>query len=134
MVPVDAPADLVYNALTMGMGNNIIVEDGLVGVPFSTIYGVDLPDLGSLIAPTDVIVSKPALLRSGRSDDQGSSDLGLQSDQHLYPQMVNANLDGNFTFHFGAAEYQRLPQSMNLQSLLMSIIVTKSTLGSQVDI
>ena len=88
------------------MGNNIIVEDGLVGVPFSTIYGVDLPDLGSLTAPTDVIVSKPALLeRSGIDlDDQGIQISGYKVINTFYPQMATANLDGNFTFHFGAAD------------------------------
>lgn len=106
-VPVDAPDDLVYKCANhAGMGNNIIVEDGLVGVPFSTIYGVDLPDLGSLTAPTDIIVSKPALLeRSGIDlDDQGIQISGYKVINTFYPQMATANLDGNFTFHFGAAD------------------------------
>lgn len=106
-VPVDAPADLVYKcAMHAGMGNNIIVEDGLVGVPFSTIYGLDLPDVGSLTVATDKIVSKPALLeRSGIDlDDQGIEISGYKVLNTFYPQMATANLNGEFTFHFGAAD------------------------------
>ena len=105
-VPVNAPADLVYKCASHeGMGNNITVVD-TVGVPFSTIYGLDLPDLGSLTQATDTIVSKPALLeRSGIDlDDQGIQISGYKVLNTFYPQMATANLDGNFTFHFGAAD------------------------------
>ena len=106
-VPVDAPSDLTYACVNhAGMGHNITVVDGLVGVPFSTIYGLDLPDLGSLTAPTDIIVSKPALLeRSGIDlDDQGIEISGYKVLNTFYPQMATANLNGEFTFHFGAAD------------------------------
>lgn len=106
-VPIDAPASLQYKCNShANMGNTITSTDGLVGVPFSTIYGVDLPDVGSLTQPTDIIVSKPALLeRSGIDlDDQGIEISGYKVINTFYPQMATANLDGNFTFHFGAAD------------------------------
>ena len=106
-VPVDAPDLLQYQCnVHAGMGHYINIVDGLVGVPFSTIYGLDLPDLGSLTAPTDIIVSKPALLeRSGIDlDDQGIEISGYKVLNTFYPQMATANLNGEFTFHFGAAD------------------------------
>ena len=114
-VPTNAPDTLQYMCANhAGMGHNIQIIDGLEGVPISTLYGIDLPDLGSLTQATDIIVSKPALLeRSGIDlDDQGIEISGYKVLNTFYPQMATANLDGNFTFHFGAAD---IPTASPLQ-------------------
>ena len=106
-VAADAPSALQYKCSAhAGMGSNIIVENNLNGVPTSTMYGLDLPDLGSLTQETDAIVSKPAFLeRSGIDlDEQGTPLSGYKVINTFYPQMSTPNANGNFEFTFGAAD------------------------------
>ena len=72
----------------------------------STMYGLDLQDLGSLTQGTDSIVSKPAFLeRTGIDlDEQGIQISGYKVINTFYPQMNSPNADGTFEFTFGAAD------------------------------
>jgi len=90
----------------LGMGNSITVQNTLSGVLRSTLYGLDLQDLGSLTQGTDTDVSKPAFLeRTGIDlDEQGTPLSGYKVINTFYPQMNTPNSDGNFEFTFGAAD------------------------------
>ena len=90
----------------LGMGNSITVQDTLNEVTRSTMYGLDLQDLGSLTQGTDAKVSKPAFLeRTGIDlDEQGTPISGYKVINTFYPQMNTPNADGNFEFTFGAAD------------------------------
>lgn len=90
----------------LGMGNSITVQDTLDEVTRSTMYGLDLQDLGSLTQGTDTKVSKPAFLeRTGIDlDEQGIALSGYKVINTFYPQMNTPNSNGNFEFTFGAAD------------------------------
>ena len=106
-VASDAPAALQYKCSAhANMGSSITVEDNLTGVPLSTMYGLDLQDLGSLTQGTDTKVSKPAFLeRTGIDlDEQGTALSGYKVINTFYPQMNTPNSNGNFEFTFGAAD------------------------------
>lgn len=72
----------------------------------STLYGLDLQDLGSLTQGTDDTVSQSAFLeRTGIDmDEQGYPISGYKVINTFYPQMSTPNPNGNFQFTFGAAD------------------------------
>ena len=72
----------------------------------STLYGLDLQDLGSLTQGTDETVSQPAFLeRTGIDlDEQGIQISGYKVLNAFYPQINSPNADGTFEFTFGAAD------------------------------
>jgi hypothetical protein len=84
----------------------LMVSKSTTGVSRSTMYGLDLPDLGSLTEAADTTVSKPAFLeRTGIDlDEQGTPLSGYKVINTFYPQMSTPNADGNFEFTFGAAD------------------------------
>ncbi len=89
------------------MNRRIVIRDNeITGVPLSTMYGLDLQDLGSLTQATDSLASNPAFLeRTGIDlDEQGTPLSGYKMINTFYPQMITPNSDGNFQFTFGAAD------------------------------
>lgn len=84
----------------------LMVSKSMTGVSLSTLYGLDLPDLGSLTQATDTQVSQTAFLeRTGIDlDEQGYPISGYKVINTFYPQMNTPNSDGNFQFTFGAAD------------------------------